>query len=205
MKEDTSPLGGRLPLVMPSTFSAGQRDTYDFIDKEFLPPDSAKLFLSKTENGALIGPFNSALYSPDISLAFLAWQIAEERHTSLDVRVRQIVILAVGTVWQADYELYAHTAVAQKVGLSDQEIADVSEGRPPSQSIEKERIAQKYAMQLTSTRRIDDGLFAEAFEAFGPKGLVDMVHLIGAYQTVCGILNSFVVPAPNTERHSSRT
>lgn len=49
---------------------------------------------------------------------------AEDKHTSLDARVRQVVILAVGAVWKADYQLYAHAAVARKAGLSDRIISD---------------------------------------------------------------------------------
>ena len=32
--------------------------------------------------------------------------------------MRQVVILAVGSVWRAEYELYAHAAVAANAGLA---------------------------------------------------------------------------------------
>jgi hypothetical protein len=38
---------------------------------------------------------------------------------------------------------------------------------------------------------VGDALFTRAEEAFGRKGLADMVNLIRAYQAVCGILNCF--------------
>jgi hypothetical protein len=61
---------------------------------------------------------------------------------------------------------------------------------------EAEQVAQRFATQLTASRRIDDDLFAAAKNSFGLKGLVDLINLIGAYQTVCGLLNGFAVPAP---------
>jgi 4-carboxymuconolactone decarboxylase len=143
--------------------------------------------------GRLIGPFNSALYSPEMSSAFLAWQAAEDKHTSLDARVRQVVILAVGGVWKADYELYAHAAVARKAGLSQRIILELSAGASASDLNEAEQIAQRFATQLMVSRRVNEDLFAAARSHFGLKGLVD---LIGAYQTVCGLLNGFEVPAP---------
>ena len=38
-------------------------------------------------------------------------------YTSLDERVRQVIVLTVGAIWHADYELYAHAAVARKAEL----------------------------------------------------------------------------------------
>jgi 4-carboxymuconolactone decarboxylase len=62
-------------------------------------------------------PFNPALLNPAIAAPFLDLQSAEQMHTSLSARVREVVILAVGDAWQADYELYAHVAVARTAGL----------------------------------------------------------------------------------------
>lgn len=39
-----------------------------------------------------------------------------------------------------------------------------------------------------------------AEQAFGHKGLVDMVMLIGLYNTTCSIINAFEVPVPEAIR-----
>jgi 4-carboxymuconolactone decarboxylase len=39
-------------------------------------------------------------------------------------------------------------------------------------------------------------VYDQAQEAFGDRGLADLVLLIGAYYTVCGLLNAFDIPAP---------
>jgi 4-carboxymuconolactone decarboxylase len=110
--------------------------------------------------------------------------------------VRQVVILAVGAVWKTDYQLYAHAAVARKAGLSDRIISELSAGAAAPELNEAEQIAQRFATQLTASRQVNDDLFAAARGHFGLKGLVDLVNLIGADQTVCGLLNGFAVPAP---------
>jgi 4-carboxymuconolactone decarboxylase len=121
--DDALGLGGRLPLLDPEELSASQKEVYSLVDSKFVPWSETAGFQSKTEDGRLIGPFNSVLFSPEMSSVFLAWQVAEEKHTLLDPRVRQVVILAVGAVWKVDYELYAHSAVARKAGLHDNTIA----------------------------------------------------------------------------------
>ena len=93
-------------------------------------PNDAQ-FQSTADDGRLIGPFNPALLKPAIAAPFLDLQFAEQVHTSLSARVREIVILAVGAVWQADYELYAHLAIARKAGLSEDAARAVATGRLP--------------------------------------------------------------------------
>ena len=204
MTQDTSALGGRLPLLRPEDLSADQKKLYEFMDTQFVPGLDAAHIESKTDDGRMIGPFNPLLYSPAISSAFLAWQVAEAKYTALDARVRQVVILTVGTVWKTDYELYFHHAVALGTGLSERTITQISAGQLSEELSDAERIAQRYAMQLVTAHRIDDDLFAAAKKAFGLKGLVDMVNLIGAYDTVCGLLNSFAIPAPEALAGASR-
>jgi 4-carboxymuconolactone decarboxylase len=101
---------------------------------------------SSTSDGRLIGPFNPLLYSPEMSSAFLDFQLAEAKSTSLDARVRQVVILAVGAVWKAPCEIYAHAAVARKLGFSEEDISKLS-GQSPESLSGAERIAQQYASQ----------------------------------------------------------
>jgi 4-carboxymuconolactone decarboxylase len=149
-----------------------------------------------TEDGRLIGPFNPALYSPAISAKFVELQMFELMHTSLPERVRQVVILAVGAVWRADYELYAHSAAARAAGVSEHAVKALANGEIPDELSEDEKIAGRLARQLTSTHRVDDTLDSEAEKAFGSQGLVDMAALIGAYHGVCTTLSLFEVPAP---------
>ena len=110
MTDSTDKLGGRLPLVDPATLTGAQRDVFDRLMTTFVPWANDVGVQATTRDGRLIGPFNSALINPAISAKFLELQFAEVANTHLNERVRQVVILAVGAVWRADYELYAHSA-----------------------------------------------------------------------------------------------
>ena len=189
-------LGGRIKLLSPSELSPDQKRTYDTIITEMIPWAESAGFQSKTEDGRLIGPFNSVLHSPGITAAFLALQAAEQKHTTLDERVRQVVILTVGAVWGCDYERYAHAAVARKAGIADADIAALAKGDPADGLSAKERLAQRFTYEITANHRIDDALYDEAQSTFGPQGLVDLLYLAGCYDTVSSLLNTFKVPAP---------
>jgi hypothetical protein len=111
MSVDGSDLGGRLPLYDSEALDPIQKELYDWLMDVAVPWAEAARFRASIEGGRLIGPFNPALLTPGISSAFMDLAVAEQRHTSLSKRSREVVILTVGAVWQAPYELYAHCAV----------------------------------------------------------------------------------------------
>ena len=66
-------LGGRLPLLDPSTLSIAQKETYERLSKTWIPWADSVPFQSKTDDGRLIGPFNPILFSPAISSSFFGF------------------------------------------------------------------------------------------------------------------------------------
>ena len=190
-------LGGRLPLVDADTLDGAQRELFDHLQATVVPWSDATGFRSTTADGKFIGPFNAALRSPAVAGAFLELQASEERHTSLSDRVPQVVILAVGAVWAADYEIYAHSAVARHCGIPDDAIRRLAAGTLPDALSDLEKIAYRFAQKLSTSHRIDDSTFSQARKAFGDSGIVDIIVLAGTYYTVCGLLNTFEVPAPS--------
>lgn len=189
-------LGGRLPLQRPDNLAADQRRLYDQMQASMVPWAETAGFQAKLGDGRLIGPFNPILFSPALGDAFLVLQDAEQHHTSLDARTRQVVILTVGAVWACDYERYAHAAVAAKTGLSSGAIAELSRGEASDELNPQEKLAQRLTWQLARSHAIEPDLYEQAQRTFDPKSLVDLVFLVGIYGVVCGLLNGFAIPAP---------
>ena len=195
-------LGGRLPLLDPAKLSETQREVYDLANSTMVPWAEAAHFQSKTADGRLIGPFNPVLFAPEMATCFADLQAAEARYTPLSERVRQVVILAVGAVWKADYEFYAHSAVARQAGLSEAAIRSLASGGHPEDLSDEERAAQRFVRQLTAEHHVEESLYRAAEAAFGREGLVAMTFLAGCYQVVCSLLNAFEIPAPTHEASS---
>ena len=189
-------LGGRLPLLAEGDLSAAQKQLYRRMRTHQVPWSDRHNIEGMTGDGRLIGPYNPLLYSPGVGAGFLDFEAAEDQSTSLDERTRQVVILSVGSVWHADYEIYAHTAVAHQAGLSDEAIRALRNGQPANELTGKEKLAQAYALQLTSEHSVDATLYGKAESAFGRQGLVDITLLIGRYLTVSALLNAFDIPRP---------
>jgi 4-carboxymuconolactone decarboxylase len=192
----TDALGGRLPLTDPATLTGAQREVFDLLMTTLVPWADGVPFQSRTADGRLIGPFNSALLNPQTASKFLEVQFAEQIYTSVSERVRQVVTLTVGAIWKADYELYAHAAVARKAGLSEEAIRTLVSGGCPEDLSAEEAIAHRVTRQLCTDHRVDDALYREAENCFGTVGLIDLTTLIGVYHGVCITLTMFDVPAP---------
>jgi 4-carboxymuconolactone decarboxylase len=196
MKESQANLGGRLPLLDPGELKGKQKELYDFLDSTFISWADASGFSGKTSDGRFIGPFNPNLHSPGITPSWVQLVQAESKTTSLTKRVREVVILSVGAVWKAPYELYAHSAVARKVGVPEPAIQALVAGKSSEQLSLEEQVAHRFARQLAKEFRVDSDLYQEAESIFGRAGLVDMVYLIGIYLLTSAMLNAFEIPAP---------
>jgi len=199
--DDTDELGGRLPLADPATLNPEQRAAFDRMMTRIVPWADDAGFQATARDGRLIGPFNAALLNPAVAERLLDMHAAERAHTSLTARTREVVILAVGGVWQAEYELYAHTALAQATGLTAHACAVIAAGGEPDELTEHETIALRVTRELSARHELDEPLYQQAQDAFGPHGLIDIAFLIGMYHTVCTTLTLFAVPPPRSQGH----
>ena len=196
MSDHTDTLGGRLPLADPATLNSTQREIFDRMATRIVPWANDAHFQGTAEDGRFIGPFNPALLNPAIAAPFLDLQFAEQVHTSLSERVREVVILAVDAVWQADYELYARLAVAQGGPFRRGRTRTVVGGGLPDDLSDDEEIALRLTRQLSTSHRVDESLYREAENRFTTKGLIDIAFLIGIYHSVRATLTMFAIPAP---------
>jgi 4-carboxymuconolactone decarboxylase len=197
MTKPRKTLGGRLPLADPAALTGAQRELFDTVNATQVPWANEAGFPATTADGRLIGPYNSFLLYTEVAAKILEFSAAERAHTTLSQREHEIVIIAVGAVWGADYELYAHTALARNAGLSEIAVTTLVNGGIPDDLSEHEKIAALLAHQLSTSHRIDDELYREAEHAFGTTGLFDIAALMGQYHTVCTALTLFEVPAPH--------
>lgn len=197
MTKPSQDLGGRLPLADPRTLTSAQREVFDTVMSTWVSWSDDAGLEATTKDGRLIGPFNAFLLRPEVATKFLEFAAAAATHMTLSQRTREAVIIAVGAVWAADYELYAHTTLARNAGLSDDAVTTLANGGIPNDLSEHEGIAARLARQLSTRHRIDDELYREAVQAFGTTGLFDIAALMGQYLAVCTLLTLFEVPAPN--------
>jgi 4-carboxymuconolactone decarboxylase len=89
---------------------------------------------------------------------------------------------------------------ASQVGIQTP-IRTLTTGTLPGELSDQEKIAYRFARQLSAERRVDAALYSAAEHAFGQRGLVEITYLTGIYHIVTALLNAFEIPAPGSQAH----
>ncbi|RAN69546.1 hypothetical protein B5P43_35300 [Bacillus sp. SRB_336] len=114
--------------------------------------------------------------------------------TSLDLVDREVVILRVGHLSGAAYEIKQHTAVARRIGLSDEQIRAIGEYPKTDFAFtdaEKDLIAFTDSVVHDTTPPEDNFRRVEA--RYDRSQLVELVLLIGFYMMISRVMNTFEI------------
>ena len=188
----------RLPAVTPEEATPAQREVFDAITggdrgKGRSPPSLLDA------RGGLAGPFNAWMHRPDLGI--VAQRLGERLRFrgTLPGAAREIAILVVGARWMAEYEWWAHSAIARREGVSGETIEAIRRGERPPLSDPVERAVHDFTAALVETGRVDPASYGAARARLGDDGLVELVTLAGYYTLVAFTLNAFEVPLPEGE------
>ena len=187
----------RLPLIAPADLTAEQKPLYEDMKKGIASNFNA--FKVLAVDGALMGPWNPWLHEPGIGKAIWDLTLAMTANASLPDNIRQIVILVVGARFDAAYEIYAHIAVAEHEGMSEQRLATLVANLKPSDLTAQESMAFDFAYALVRGGTLPEPLYRLAVKSFGQHSTNEMIYLVGLYCLVSTTLNGFNVPVPERE------
>ena len=146
--------------------------------------------------GGLAGPFWPWLRSPE--LAERAQTLGEfvRFQSTLPPRLFELAVLVTAQQWQAQFEWYAHAALARKAGLGDEIIAAIHAGTRPAFAAPDEAAVYDFAIELYARKRVGDAAYAAALAHLGEQGVVELVGILGYYALVSMTLNVFGMDVP---------
>lgn len=150
-----------------------------------------------SKRGDMSGPFNVFLRSPDIGN--LAQRLGEQVrfHSSLPPRLNEMAILMTARWWSSQFEWYAHQPLALEAGLSPDVVDALHAGTRPAAMQADEAIVYDFSTELRDRRRVSDTTFAAAVSAFGERGVMDLIAVMGYYDIVSMALNVDGYPLPD--------
>jgi 4-carboxymuconolactone decarboxylase len=184
----------RLPLLPPADLDAAQRPLYDAYART---TQSAEYqgFEVRDRDGAFVGPWGVLLHFPDLAEPLGRFVELAQHLPGLSERARQVVILTIGARFNVAYELYAHTPLAERAGLSRDQIAALSAGARPADLSRDELFAADVATALTSAGAVPGPLYDAAVEVLGRPGFDAIVFITIHYLALGVLLNAYDVPA----------
>ncbi|MGI8493334.1 MAG: carboxymuconolactone decarboxylase family protein [Acidimicrobiales bacterium] len=148
------------------------------------------------EEGGLMGPFNAWVTAPELGRRLVDLGTHLRFGTSINRRLLELAIVTVAAHWKAEFEWWAHAAMARRHGVPDEILEALSEGKTPQFGSDDERIVYAVARQLVTSGGLDPATYEAARSALGDAGMVELVSLCGFYTLVSFTLNAFAVPLP---------
>jgi 4-carboxymuconolactone decarboxylase len=162
-------------------------------------PASAQLLaddILKVSSAGLGGPYNALLRSPDMARRCFDFLDYLRFRTTVNKRLNEFAILIQARISNAQYEWWAHEAIARKAGLSEDVMTDLRACRRPARMQEDERLVYDYCVQLSLNHRVPDALWQEAVDTMGEQAVIDLTVLSGTYVMVSMLLNATQVGIP---------
>lgn len=139
--------------------------------------------------GAVFGPFIPLMRSPELMNRLQKVGEYLRYHSALETRINEWVMLIVSRQWTQQFEWCMHYPLALKAGVRQEVLDGLAQGRRPSAMAEDEAIAYDLCDELARTHGVSDETYRRAVEAFGERGVVDMVSLAGYFTTVSMVMN----------------
>ncbi|PRY45004.1 carboxymuconolactone decarboxylase family protein [Umezawaea tangerina] len=191
----------RLPRPVPADLDADQRALYDTITGGPRARGPQRFRLTD-DDGRLNGPFNAMLVAPPLGHALQGLGAAIRYETTLDVRVRELAILAVAGKWDSAFERHGHEPIARDAGVSEDQLAALRAFTMPSDlADDAERCALDVVFALLREEDLDDAAYAEAVSTIGNRMVFELTALVGYYATLALQLRVFRVSPPAESGH----
>jgi nitroreductase/alkylhydroperoxidase family enzyme len=188
----------RLAPLTPDHLDDDQRRLYDTVLSSPRGQGGARRLILR-EDGSLTGPFDAWLRTPVLGGHLERVGMALRTDTVLPPAAREIAVLVVARAWSADFEWWVHGLIARGTGVPDSAIESIGLGRRPELEDAACQAAHDVAFELVSRRRVESATVERARADLGERALVEVITLVGFYQLVSGILETFHPPGPSAD------
>lgn len=160
-----------------------------YFDMNQAPPEYAELLKSRHP----LNLYRMLPHAGGAAVGFLRMGAALLRENTLDSQLREIVILRVGMLSGASYEVHQHKRVARSVGLPDEKIAAIEIGPEAPVFTELERLILRFTDTVVHEVKAPDALFDEVLAHLDHRRMAELVFTIGFYMMVSRFLENFEV------------
>lgn len=130
---------------------------------------------------------------PAASVGFLKLGGALLRENALDSHLRELVILRVGALSDAKYEVHQHRRLARSIGVPDEKIAAVAENIDDPVFDEMERLILRFTDTVVHDVKAPAELFDAVLARLDHRRMGELVLTIGFYMLVSRFLENFEV------------
>jgi 4-carboxymuconolactone decarboxylase len=156
-------------------------------------PEIREILPRGVGGGRVLAIFTTLARHPKLLKRWLVFGNHVLFKSTVGARERELAILRIGWLCQAEYEWGQHAVIGRQVGLSDEEIRRVIAGPDAPGWTALEAAVLRAADELHENSVIGDATWKELSQHYGVEQLMDLVFAIGQYTMVSMVLNSLGV------------
>jgi 4-carboxymuconolactone decarboxylase len=144
-------------------------------------------------NGSVVNIFRMLMQHPKLARSWSRFAGYILGQQTLPAREREILILRIGWLNQAQYEWEQHVRIGEGAGLTVDEIDRITKGPKAGWNRDDAALIQA-ADDLFENSVVSDETWKTLSERYNTEQMMDAVFTIGQYNLVSWALNSFGVP-----------
>jgi 4-carboxymuconolactone decarboxylase len=131
-----------------------------------------------------------ALWAPQaLWAAHYAFKRACIYDTTLQPRLKEVLILRVAHLSRCEYELHHHLSISANLGFTPEQQAALAEGRYDALS-EEERAVARFTDEVVTDIRASEATLAQVRTLFGDTQVLEMLILIGSYMSTARMIQT---------------
>ena len=165
----------------------------DPIQPEEWTDEIKKILQPNVDKGTVFNIFKTLSHHPDLFRRWLVFGNHVLFKSTLPPRERELIILRIGWLCEAEYEWAQHVLIGKETGLTAEEIDRIKAGPNARGWSEADKLLLQATDELRKDAFITDTTWNGLSQHFDTKQLMDVVFAVGQYNLVSMALNTLGV------------
>ncbi len=165
----------------------------DPIQPEDWSDEIKKILQPNVDKGTVFNIFKTLSHHPDLFRRWLVFGNHVLFKSTLPPRERELIILRIGWLCEAEYEWAQHVLIGKETGLTAEEIDRIKAGPNARGWSEADKLLLQATDELRKDAFITDTTWNGLCQHFDTKQLMDVVFAVGQYNLVSMALNTLGV------------
>jgi len=185
---------------LPADINATTLTRLPPVQRQDLDADGQKIFdsLAGPSKAPMRGILGLGIYDPKLAEALHLLHDSVTKYGTLGNRVDELAILVATREEKMSLnEWYSHEAAALKAGIDQSTIDVVKFGKEPTGLDAKDALIIRFGREWFREHRVSSDTFAKTVEAFGQRGTVELIGVMGDYAMVGMMLQAVDQQLPN--------
>lgn len=161
-----------------------------YIDREQLPEADRDIYDRMIqERGTPVGNiFRTLANAPNLLRRFNALGGELRNKTQIDPRLRELALMTIGRLTNAEYEFTHHWNISLQVGVKREQLEHLADFEKSALFNDNERAVMRYAAEATENVRVSDATFDALRRFLDSRQIMELVMNVAFYNAVVRIL-----------------